>query len=87
MKVPTVSPVKSTSPHYITYDLSVNFLTFAYYSYKVSLVTSEASVSSIQLTEKRSPKQLPICFPFTTSSSGGQYVPQLLSSGEAALTA
>ena len=53
------------------------------HNYNVFLLTSEISVSSIQFTENKSPKQVPIFDPFIISS-GGQYVGFEFSEGLAA---
>lgn len=65
---PITSLVNVFYPHYKTWLKFVSFSTIVNYCSKVSVFVLAASVFSIQLTEKRSPKQLPISVPSTTSS-------------------
>merc|ERR1712048_7989 len=70
-----MSEPNERSPHCMTSDLSVNCLTTVNCSVKDSLERSFASLSSIQETEKRSPKQELMLLPFTRASLP-QYEPQ-----------
>mmetsp|Transcript_47557 Transcript_47557/g.110846 ORF Transcript_47557/g.110846 Transcript_47557/m.110846 type:complete len:228 (+) Transcript_47557:447-1130(+) len=86
--LPMYSPMLSLrnvlSPHSMTWLLFVFFITILNCWSNVSFVASSTSASSIQFTLKRSPRQDPMCLPFTVSASWvmpGQYVPHELSVG------
>jgi hypothetical protein len=79
----TTSFAKDWSPHCNTWLFVVNVFILWYCSFNVKENISLYSVFYKKLTLKRSPKQEPMCFPWTTSS-GEQYVPQEDSEGFAA---
>mmetsp|Transcript_5298 Transcript_5298/g.11709 ORF Transcript_5298/g.11709 Transcript_5298/m.11709 type:complete len:230 (+) Transcript_5298:191-880(+) len=84
MYSPIVSLRNVLSPHSMTWLLFVFFITILNCWSNVSFVASSTSASSIQFTLKRSPRQDPMCLPFTVSASlvmPGQYVPHELSEG------
>ena len=75
-RVPWNSPMPSSkkekSPNLRTGDLVVSVFTVLYYSLRDSVAIEvpamALSVSSIQLVEKRSPRQEPMLVPFTIAS-------------------